>query len=174
MFIIPFSPAFFANRLLADGTTHSWRSAHVFPNRCFLLWCRSTYQFAGGNTSNNKYIPVQDPLARPYIGLSSPVFRTYIAPQLLPFSMGDVVSHLWSHSCKRNTSYNRRVKMLSAESNLASPQSCLSILCWYRNSWALFLDLSGSHVVLVFYHRIFAILFYQHPPLLGNIQQHTP
>ena len=33
---------------------------------------------------------------------------------LTPFSMGDVVPHLWSLSCKRNTSYNCRVKMLSA------------------------------------------------------------
>jgi len=40
MFIIPLSPAFFANWFLTDGTTHSWCSAHLFSDLCFELCSR--------------------------------------------------------------------------------------------------------------------------------------
>ena len=52
------------------------------------------YQAVCGNTYDNNVHQFQDPLARRYIGSSSPVLRTYIAPLLLPFLMGDVVTHL--------------------------------------------------------------------------------
>ena len=66
----------------------------TFFSLLLLFALMPLYQPVCGNTYDNNVHQFQDPLARRYIGSSSPVLRTYIAPLLLPFSMGDFVTHL--------------------------------------------------------------------------------